>query len=192
MTLALRRSPPLTCDDGSGCGCTGGHGWCAFCMQDMLAAIVGDLLNNDPDLQAIIHGPRLGVVDGSAARSGEVGEWISGTQTVQIPSLALNAVSAGPITPLVLPPGDWMAFADCRFEQFYPNVAFALAVPGMSNDMAGGLWAGGAPEARMAIGIPGHARLAQPLLLAFAYRVQAGGATPPGFFTMNAQAYRLR
>lgn len=185
----------LRCDDADQpqCGCPPGH-LCWFCLESKIAETLKDLLLNDPDLQAILDAPRMGVVDGSAAVPGQVGEWISSSASITIPALGAGNNWQGLVTPISLPAGDWMCFADATWALFYPSVFFGMGpVPaGLSNGMLGGSWGSGDVNNRIALGVPAHAAMATPTLLTFQVLIQAGGVVGSGNFTQRVQAIRLR
>jgi hypothetical protein len=52
-----------------------------------------------------INGPIAGITNGAAARPGEVGEFVMGVATINIPVNAAQQTIL--VQPLVIPPGDW-------------------------------------------------------------------------------------
>ena len=83
-------------------------------------------------------GPIIGVVDGTDAAPGEVGEFIQALGTFNY--AAYPNTSQENITLLNLPPGDWDAAASASFTTAVGAVFFALAAPvptGASNSMVG-------------------------------------------------------
>jgi hypothetical protein len=113
-------------------------------------------------------GPIIGVVDGSAAAPGEVGEFITALGTFNY--TAYPNTSQENITLLNLPPGDWDAEASASFTTAVGAVFFALAQPvptGASNSMVG--FAGDfGPAAGMAADVLDVALIGQTARLSFA------------------------
>lgn len=81
-------------------------------------------------------GPIIGVVDGSNAAPGEVGEFLSASGTY---AYAAGVANTGTIALLNVPPGDWDMYAAATFTTLVGSVLFQLSpVPtGMSTGLAG-------------------------------------------------------
>lgn len=185
----------MRCDDADRppCGCPPGH-FCWFCLKDTWGDEIADLLLNHPDLVERLNADRMGVVDGSPALVGQVGEYRVGTRVLTIPALGAGQSFQGGVGSLQLPPGDWMCFSDASWSNYYPGVSFALspAPAGVSNAMPGGLWGSADPHARLAVGVPAHALIANPIAFHFGVSVSAGPAMGLDTLTMRTQAYRIR
>lgn len=82
-------------------------------------------------------GPIIGVVDGSNAAPGEVGEFITGIGSFNF--AGYPSVSNGFVNLLNVPPGDWDFTIAASFTTFVDGANFALSPKpvGMSNDMVG-------------------------------------------------------
>lgn len=82
-------------------------------------------------------GPIVGVVDGSDAAPGEVGEFITGIGF--FPYLGYPNASNGTLTLLNVPPGDWDFTVSSSYTGLIDGSQFALSPKpvGMSNDMIG-------------------------------------------------------
>lgn len=178
--------------DQPACGCPPGH-FCWHCLKDVQADKLAWLLLNHPDLVDTLNQVRMGVIDGSPALPGQVGEFISGQATIAIPALGAGITWGGTAQPLQIPPGDWMVFADAYWDLWYPSVAFGMTPPsGFSSGMLGGSWGTGDPNNRVAVGQACHALISNPVHLVFNVAVAAAGATGAGTYTQRVQAYRIR
>lgn len=82
-------------------------------------------------------GPIIGVVDGSNAAPGEVGEFITGTVTMSY--AAYPSATTQTMTVLNVPPGDWDFTVSSAYTGLIGGSQFALSPKpvGMSNDMIG-------------------------------------------------------
>lgn len=104
--------PPTTHPPGCQCGCGGNPSWgndLFQCWEQMsqLKCIVQQIMNECGG--PIKTGPIQGVVDGSPAAPGQVGEFISGTAAFSYGAGVPPAGNPwlGTVSPLVVPPGDW-------------------------------------------------------------------------------------
>jgi hypothetical protein len=122
---------PPTCSCGCNpCQCGGGWGGLMQCWQDIAQFqqfLICMLSQAGPF-------PMQGVTDGSNAKAGNIGEFITGTGSATYAAAALSNVA---ISPLVVAPGDW----DLRgfVAQSGPVTGISLiltpAPAGMSNQM---------------------------------------------------------
>jgi hypothetical protein len=95
-SLRPMRHPP-----GCDCGCGNGDD-----QVEWLRRLIDQRVNQILDQRSgpIKTGPILGVVDGSDARQGEIGEYVRGQAALTITAAGDQAPT---VTPLVVPPGDW-------------------------------------------------------------------------------------
>lgn len=185
MNMLVRSCEPA-------CGCPPGH-FCWHCLKDQQADQLAWLLLNHPDLVDTLNQVRMGVTDGTPALPGQVGQFISGSATLAVPALNPGATWTGTVSPLQIPPGDWMVFPDAYWDQWYPSVAFGMSPPsGFTTGMLGGSWGSSDPNNRLAVGIPAHALISNPAHLIFNVALMAAGATATGTYTQRVQAYRIR
>lgn len=189
MNMLVRKCEPVD----PPCGCPPGH-YCWHCLRDVWGDKIAELLLNHPDLVERLNADRMGVIDGTPAQIGQVGEFVMGTRTLMVPALGAGATFQGGVGSVQLSPGDWMCFADANWVQFYPSVAFALSpsIPGFTTPMQGGLWGTSDPYARVAISQPSQGLISVPRALHFVVAITAAGAVPSDVFNMRVQAYRIR
>jgi hypothetical protein len=192
------------CGSGCGneqCGCGSmyggpGHGFCWYCMKTMLVKEIACLLKTDPELQAILNAPAMGITDGSSALPGQVGEVLNGQATLNIPAVGAGVNYQTNASPLILTPGDWMCFNYAWWSDLYEGVYFYLNPypAGSSTDMAGGLFSPtGITDATIADGAPAHILVSQPTRLAYSVSMNgATGGSPAGQFDLQVQAVRIR
>jgi hypothetical protein len=188
------------CDCGQ-CGCGTmyggpGHGFCWYCMKAMLVKEIECLLKTDPDLQAILNAPRMGVTDGSNALPGQVGEFLSGQAVYQVPALGAGISWSGIGGPITLPAGDWMCSAYGYTGVPYEGVFIGMVTmpPGLSTDMAGGLSLTAGAVGTVVNGVPARALVTTPTLLPFTLSVLGApsAASVAGPFTIQVEAWRMR
>jgi hypothetical protein len=115
-------------------------------LGGLIQSIVAEQLNSHPPTQNIVENivnnyitqnvvPRVGVVDGSNAAPGEIGEYYTNTTTVNVTGgiSQTQSVTAG-----TLPPGDWLVVASLQLDEGVAGMYMALSpLPaGVSNDMS--------------------------------------------------------
>lgn len=84
-----------------------------------------DMLRSIIDEMGITAKPMQGVIDGSDAKPGEVGEFIHGS--AQLNYGASPAVVDGNVAPLVVPPGDWDLFGIVTISSGVGVISVTLA-----------------------------------------------------------------
>lgn len=86
-------------------------------------------------------GPIIGVVDGSDAAPGEVGEFLTAVGSFAYAAGTVSGTtSTGTINLITMPPGDWDLTVSASFTNVITAAVFYLNPPtptGMSNSMAG-------------------------------------------------------
>jgi hypothetical protein len=143
----------------------------------------------------VLKGPILGVIDGSLAQPGMVGEFLQGIAS--IPVVVDPAVHTYNVIPMALPPGDW----DIEASFYGPGLsAEALALhlqpapPGVVLPMEGNLAVinpGGYSELHAQINTNRtQASVGVPTQLPFLVTVRA--ATTTSLATVNVTARRMR
>lgn len=154
-----------------------------------------------PLFESPVIGPIIGVVDGSNAAPGEVGEFVAASGTF---NYLANAPNTGTIALINMPPGDWDMGCAATFTTLVGSVLFQLSpVPvGMSNALAGfiGIFSAGTSstmdaESLVLVGQTGRGSFAVTTQLTF--NVQVDQATtapglPAGVMTLDIQARRRR
>jgi hypothetical protein len=146
-------------------------------------------------------GPIIGVVDGSDAAPGEVGEFL--TSLITYAYLGYPTKNETTLTPINMPPGDWDLSASASFTTTTGSVLFELVpIPtGMSNAMVGWIGDFGPPgsmatdvEDLVLIGQIARGSFAVNTPLAFDVQVDQGTNTSllGGTMTMRIEARRRR
>lgn len=145
-----------------------------------------------------IPGPITGVVDGSDAAPGQVGEFLTAIGTFAFAAGAAGGVTShGRIDLLNTPPGDWDFTVSASFDTVITS-AWLLLNPkptGMSNQMYGliGNFSGTEIETVIIIGQPARGSFAVTTLMSFEVEVfQGSAATPAGIMSMRLEARRRR
>lgn len=152
-----------------------------------------------PLFESPVIGPIIGVVDGSDAAPGEVGEFITGIGTFAY--AVYPAVSNGTINLLNVPPGDWDFTVSASYTSVIDGSNFALSPKptGMSNDMIGEnanfLVGTTVPALNLVlVGQSARGSFAVATMLTFAVNVDNSG-TPgagPGTMAMRIEGRRRR
>ena len=171
--------------------------------MDRLASmgIVASVVPRDlpaPSISTSTIGPIIGVVDGSDAAPGEVGEFIKGSTTVNYAAGTSTQVT---VTILNLPPGDWDVTSSAQFSTLIEGAFFELnPLPvGVSNKMIGFLTLfaqTGAPsvdvESVVLIGQCARVSAAKATPLTFLINVDSGSANMAGQMAVLLEARRRR
>ena len=145
-------------------------------------------------------GPIIGVVDGSDAAPGEVGEFLTATGTFAYAAGVDGAgtTSTGQIDLLNVPPGDWDFTIAARFTTLISSALFFLnPVPtGMSNNMEGlngNFTMPGEGETAVIIGTAARGSFAVSTLLSCEVQVfQDAAILPAGTMTLHIEGRRRR
>lgn len=141
-------------------------------------------------------GPIIGVVDGSNAAPGEVGEFITGTGTFNYAGYP-NA-SNGTIALLNVPPGDWDFTVAASYTGLIDGSQFALSPKpvGMSNDMIGenANFVAGSAENVVIVGQSARGSFAVTTMLTFEVNVDNSTTTSlvAGTMAMRLEGRRRR
>jgi hypothetical protein len=162
-------------------------------FKDLVAAIIGEI--GGP----IKTGPIQGVVDGSQAMPGMVGEVASAAIVGQYTAAALQAQT---VNTLILQPGDWDVQASCEFSAGINGAFYQLSVvpsgvsgpmlASLNADVAAPVSGGPAPVLNMN-SIMTQANITVPTLLAFNLTTNTAAAgTAGGNFTLRVRARRMR
>lgn len=146
----------------------------------------------------VATGPIQGVVDGSDAAQGIVGEYVSGSGTLAY--TANPGITTGPVMPIVIQPGDWDITSSLTCSSIYGAAFFILdPVPaGMSNSMIGGIIAttalAGVETDAVVIGRAARGSFKVPTLLPFRVTINQTplAALPAGIATLAIEARRMR
>ena len=157
-----------------------------------LKSIIQQIMN---DMGGPINtGPIQGVVDGSSAKPGEVGEFMSGAANFAFTGASGSFV--GNLSPLVLPPGDWDIRAFATDSTGVTNFAFNLnpTPAGMSNQLYANSGIGSATFADLfgALIAVGRGNFAVPTLLPVKVGVYNQAAGTAGAITLTVEARRMR
>jgi hypothetical protein len=200
------RPPGCQCDDDPcTCGCQdrqpepccggGGIGDLVECYNQIeaLRRVVRDIL--DEMGGPIKTGPVRGIIDGSTARPGDVGELVANVVSGSFPASSMQQV----VSALVLQPGDWQVEASCLLSAagagIFGGDFFLTPLPtGVNNNMRGVNYSTtlntqvqmNAPTAQVNVTVP--------TLLAFRLETnttQAVGASG-GTFQFSCSARRMR
>lgn len=148
-------------------------------------------------------GPIIGVVDGSDAAPGEVGEFLTanGTFNYSAGTDGFGTTSTGHITLINMPPGDWDMWLSAMFTTLITSAAFFLdpfPVTGVSNRMFGlngnfttGTTGGGITTTIVGPNARGSFAVNTPLV--FEVQVfQLGASLPAGVMNLHFEARRRR
>lgn len=146
-----------------------------------------------------VYGPIVGVVDGSDAAPGEVGEFKFATGTFAYAAgTTAGVTSTGTINLINMPPGDWDFTISASFSDLITSALFFLTpLPtGMSNPMFGlngNFTMAGEAETVVIIGQSARGSFAVNTLLSFEVQVFNNATTEPaGTMTLRIEARRRR
>lgn len=182
--VPMRHPPGCTC----GCqnwGCDS-PGWGQDLMQcwdqiNQLKCIIKQIMAEVGG--PIRTGPIRGVVDGSDARPGDVGEYFSASVTL---AYAAGVNTQTTLSPTVVQPGDWDLWSTMEFSTITGYVQFQLSPQpvGMSHDLRGQtgqfVTETGEGQANTVIGRTGRGSFSVPTLLPFSVQIDQGiGAGQP-------------
>lgn len=147
-------------------------------------------------------GPIIGVVDGTDAAPGEVGEFLTanGTFNYAAGTDGFGTTSTGHITLINMPPGDWDMTIFAMFSTLITSALFLLdpyPVTGVSNKMFGlnGNFTGGVTGGitTTIVGPSARGSFAVNTTLVFEVQVYQLGATlPAGVMNLHFEARRRR
>jgi hypothetical protein len=143
----------------------------------------------------VYPGPIIGVVDGSDAAPGEVGEFMTAIGTF---NYAAGVANTGSITLINMPPGDWDFTISSSFTTLIGSALFELQpIPtGMSNSMFGlnGNFGAMAPETVIIIGQSARGSFAVNTVMTFLVEVDQAitAGLPAGVMTLRIEARRRR
>lgn len=197
--MELFNRPPMH-GPGCTCGCRDdcGPSWSQSAIdcynqmsqfRNMLSQIMQDPCFQMP--------PIKGVTDGSNAKPGEVGEFVTGSATMNYAAYPSDTTSL--ISTLVIAPGDWDIWAWVETSTPVGAAAFSLSpLPaGMSNNMGGGgvpASVSGTEEWLVNIGKAARGSFTVPTLLSFSVTVHQAinAALLAGSATLNVEARRRR
>ena len=145
-------------------------------------------------------GPIVGVVDGSDAAPGEVGEYL--TASGDFNYAASPAGSTGQLALINMPPGDWDLWVSASFSTLIESTLFFLnpEPTGMSNAMFGVMGLFNVTqfvsldvERVVLVGQTARGSFAVPTLLSFEVQVfQGSPGLPAGVMTLRVEARRRR
>lgn len=163
-------------------------------MKKPVASLAPTLSTSPP-----IPGPITGVVDGSNAAPGQVGEFMFAVGTFAYAAGTTGGVtSTGQIALINMPPGDWDFTISASFSDLITSALFFLnPVPtGMSNPMFGlngNFTMAGESETVIIIGQSARGSFAVNTLLSFEVQVFNNATTDPaGTMTLRIEARRRR
>jgi len=148
-----------------------------------------------------IPGPIIGVVDGSDASPGQVGEFLKAVGTFDYAAGSTAGVtSTGTLTLINMPPGDWDFTISAMFTTLIGSALFLLNPPvtGMSNKLFGlaGNFASASTtgeETAIIIGQSGRGSFAVTTPLVFEVQVFQGNVDlPAGTMALEIEARRRR
>jgi hypothetical protein len=157
-------------------------------------------LTPTPSVSPPIPGPIIGVVDGSDAAPGQVGEFMFavGTFAYAAGGGANGVTSTGSINLINMPPGDWDFTISASFSDLVTSALFFLnpAVTGMSNRMFGlngNFTMAGEAQTVVIIGQSARGSFAVNTSLVFEVQVFNSTATEPaGTMSLRIEARRRR
>jgi hypothetical protein len=160
-------------------------------MKQILSKVICDMAATDPDFQKCLaqamaaagsNVPLVGVTDGSNAQPGQVGEFLSNRQTVNIP--AVTGTNNQFLSTIVLPPGDWDIWAWTSVNGIIDALLFSLdpQPAGFSNSAAA--WFDDPTNNGVGLTISGmtaRGSVSVPTLLVFIYSTVCTTATTAAF-----------
>jgi hypothetical protein len=163
-------------------------------QEHVAADIITPMISTSP-----IPGPIIGVVDGSDAAPGQVGEFLTATGTFAYAAGTTGGVtSTGSINLISMPPGDWDLTISAAFSTLITSALFELnpfPVTGMSNQMIGlnGNFTTGSMVEAVIIGQSARGSFAVTTALVFEVQVyQVGTALLAGTMSLRIEARRRR
>lgn len=147
-----------------------------------------------------VPGPIIGVVDGSDAAPGQVGEFLTAVGTFHYAAGATGGVgSTGTINLINMPPGDWDFTISASFTDLISSALFLLnpfPVTGMSNEMFGlngNFTSSMEAETVIIVGQSARGSFAVTTPLVFEVQVFQGAAgLPAGTMSLRIEARRRR
>jgi hypothetical protein len=146
-----------------------------------------------------LFGPITGVVDGSDAAPGEVGEFLTAIGTFAYAAGTTAGVgSTGSINLISMPPGDWDLTISASFSNLITSALFELSpIPtGMSNGMVGlngNFTMAGEAQTVVIIGQSARGSFAVTTALVFLVQVfNSSTSEPAGTMTLRIEARRRR
>lgn len=184
--------PPFPAPPGD-CGCGGSFSGAMDCWQQIsnFKAFLTQVLSEMGPI------PLTGVVDGSNAAPGDVGEYITGVS--QVPYAASPAVTVVFVNPLVVPAGDWNLWAHMTCTTLVGGASFDLSpVPtGMSNGLDGLVWTdvnvGGSDNEGLVVGMMGRGNFTVATSLPFRVGInQSAGGLTAGTAVLQVEGRRMR
>jgi hypothetical protein len=198
MSNLIRAPFPPACGCGQNpCVCEPEWGKWAFRLREcfneveQFKQLVADVIRQ-------LGGPiERGITDGSNARQGEVGEYVTGSATFNY--AAAPATSTGVVVPLVLQPGDWDISGFILFSTLVGGSS-AMLTPmpaGFSNDMLGTIDLGATPSTAGLLSVlqlstvRANVTVPTPLALTLTVFQDVAGYTA-GFATVTTEARRMR
>jgi hypothetical protein len=141
--------------------------------------------------------PMQGVTDGSDAKPGMIGEYVTGAGSLNY--AANPAVTTGTVSPLVLSPGDWNITTWLYMTSPYGEAAFWLdpRPVGNSNLLRGavaGVTAISSVNTSVVVGQTGRGSYTVPTLLAFSVTIDqsTSAALTAGTASVVVEARRMR
>jgi hypothetical protein len=156
-------------------------------------------LTPTPSTSPPIPGPITGVVDGSDAAPGQVGEFLTAVGSFAYAAGAGSGVtSTGSISLINMPPGDWDFTISASFSDLITSALFLLnpAVTGMSNRMFGlngNFTMAGEAETVIIVGQSARGSFAVNTPLVFEVQVfNSTSAEPAGTMDLRIEARRRR
>jgi hypothetical protein len=156
-------------------------------------------LTPTPSTSPPIPGPIIGVVDGSNAAPGQVGEFLFATGTFAYAAgTTAGVTSTGHINLINMPPGDWDFTISASFSDLITSALFFLdPLPtGMSNPMFGlngNFTMAGEAETVVIIGQSARGSFAVNTMMIFEVQVfNSSTSDPAGTMTLRIEARRRR
>lgn len=141
-----------------------------------------------------INGPIIGVTGGTAARPGEVGEYLVGSSTV---SFVLNAGTQSILAqPLIIPPGDWDVQATLYVQTTvtFDGISFFLnPLPaGFTNDLSSFIGVLTNPPQLTGIIVSPRAQALVSIPTLMPFTINLFNTSGPGNIQLMATARRMR
>lgn len=168
-------------------------------LYNLVSQVVSDIFAKNPGIiptppPGSSSAPIIGITDGTPAKAGEVGEYISGVANYSYPASAVGLVISGSVGPLVIPPGDWDVWLNGYTSGYVNGLSFSATGAHLENQMWSSMASGVSDIAPVLWGGPSRSLVSVPTLLTvnFVIYINETVGLPAGTLSIQASARRVR